>query len=76
MRVPVRASAQRAWCGFASLVLITTLAAGPIDAGRAASDDPASRHVYFTGGVHNDKDCIPASKCIYQRKPDEPTDPL
>jgi hypothetical protein len=43
---------------------------------RAAGDDPASRHVYFTGGVHNDKDCIPVSKCIYQRKPGEPTNPL
>jgi hypothetical protein len=76
MRVPVRTSTQRARRGFASLVLVTTFAVGPIDAVRAASDDPASRHVYFTGGVHNDKDCIPASKCIYQRKPGEPPNPL
>ena len=40
------------------------------------ADDPASRHVYDTGGVHNDLNCVPASKCIYPRKPGEPTDPL
>jgi hypothetical protein len=76
MRIPLRASARRARRGPASLILVATLVAGPLAAVRAADDDPASRHVYFTGGVHNDKDCMPAATCIYQRKPGEPTDPL
>jgi hypothetical protein len=75
MRIPGRTNTQRAQCGFASLILFATFATGPIDRVRAAGDDPASRHIYSTGGVHNDKDCDPASNCLYQRKPGEPTDP-
>lgn len=40
------------------------------------SDAAASRHLYYTGGVHTDAGCTPAQKCIYERKPGEPTDPL
>lgn len=43
---------------------------------KAAQDDPALRHLYFTNGVHNDVGCVPASKCIAERKPGEPGDPL
>ncbi|ROZ76207.1 hypothetical protein [Ramlibacter sp. WS9] len=43
----------------------------------SALDKSASaRHTYYTGGVHNDKNCKPPSKCIYPRKAGEPTDPL
>jgi len=55
------------------IVAAALLASSPFGVARAADDDPASRHVYSTGGVHNDKDCVPASKCIYRRKPGEPT---
>ena len=55
-------------------LLCTGLAA--IAPARAQDGDPASRHVYYTGGVHNDKDCVPESTCIYRRQPSEPTDPL
>lgn len=40
-----------------------------------AQDDPASRHLYYTNGVHNDIGCTPPSKCIAKRKPGEPSDP-
>jgi hypothetical protein len=43
---------------------------------QAAKDDPALRHLYNTGGVHNDVGCIPPQKCVYKRKAGEPTDPL
>jgi hypothetical protein len=49
----------------------------PLAAARAQQgDDPASRHLYNTGGVHNDVGCNPPSKCIYKRAAGEPTDPL
>jgi hypothetical protein len=69
--------------GMRALAVLTTgLAAvwfaSPISGARAQApaDDPASRHLYATGGVHNDVGCIPPSSCIYQRKPSEPTNPL
>ena len=43
---------------------------------KAAQDDPASRHLYATGGVHNNVGCVPPAKCVYTRKAGEPTDPL
>ena len=60
----------------ASLAIVASLAGSSIGIARAADDDPASRHVYSTGGVHNDKDCVPASKCIYSRQKGEPSNPL
>jgi hypothetical protein len=66
--------------GAVSLAMIAAFfAASPVDSARAAegdATDPASRHVYYSGGVHNDKDCTPATKCIYPRQSGEPTDPL
>ncbi|MGE0331153.1 MAG: TVP38/TMEM64 family protein [Ramlibacter sp.] len=45
--------------------------------GSLAADEGASAlHTYYTGGVHNDKGCKPPSRCIYPRKPGEPTQPL
>lgn len=41
----------------------------------APTDDPASRHVYYSRGVHNDYQCDPPSICVEVRKPDEPSDP-
>ena len=80
MRVDVPRVAQRARynskLSFASVAIAAALlAAGPIGVA-CAQDDPASRHVYPSGGVHNDQGCVPASKCLYQRKPGEPTNPL
>src|SRR5258707_9977325 len=59
-----------------SLAIAASLAGSSIGIARAADDDPASRHVYSTGGVHNDKDCVPASKCLYARQKGEPSNPL
>lgn len=42
----------------------------------APVDPAAARHIYYTGGVHNDLGCVPAERCIYPRKPGEPSDPL
>jgi hypothetical protein len=39
------------------------------------SASPASRHYYYTGGVHNSKDCPAPAKCTYPRHYGEPTDP-
>jgi hypothetical protein len=33
-------------------------------------------HTYYTGGVHNDKDCHREGQCVYPRQQGEPTDPL
>ena len=52
------------------------LAPALVIADTANTSDDANRHVYYTGGVHNDKDCTPADKCLYARNPGEPTDPL
>jgi hypothetical protein len=60
----------RAW------IVVAALFAGDASHIARAADDPASRHVYYTGGVHNDKDCSPPSKCIYRRQKGEPTNPL
>ncbi|MBA3487908.1 MAG: hypothetical protein H0T88_12100, partial [Lysobacter sp.] len=62
-------------------ILITTLlmmASGLLSAGSpsAATQTPAQRHIYYTGGVHNDKGCRPPELCIHTRKPGEPTDPV
>ncbi len=63
-------------------VVALSLSAVPIGTARAADDNhkipegPDSRHTYDTGGVHNDKGCVPASKCIYARQPGQPSDPL
>ena len=61
----------------AALALLAGLATGRVDAAEAAvAPTPAQRHVYYTGGVHNDLGCIPLAKCVYPRKAGEPTDPL
>lgn len=67
----------------ASFAVVLTLVAGSasasgrrIDAAAKKSQTPAQRHTYYTGGVHNDEGCVPASRCIYPRKPGEPSDPL
>src|SRR5215204_5252355 len=67
----LRAAAMR-------LIAIGVIAiASPLAAVRAQpADDPASRHLYNTGGVHNDVGCKPPSTCLYKRAPGEPTDPL
>lgn len=39
-------------------------------------DGAAARHVYFTSGVHNDKGCKPPERCVANRQPGEPVDPL
>lgn len=60
---------------FAAVIVVApSLIVLPVGMGHAA-DSPDSLHTYYTGGVHNDKDCIPPRKCIYPRKPGEPTDP-
>jgi len=45
----------------------------------SASDSPGTSpralHTYYTGGVHNDVGCVPASKCVYPRAPGQPTNP-
>jgi hypothetical protein len=84
MRAPIASIRQKAQRHLASSAVIgaagiaALLASGLLGVARAADDTsgPASRHVYFTGGVHNDKDCVPASKCIPKRQQGEPTDPL
>jgi len=40
-------------------------------------DTPEMRqlHTYYTGGVHNEFQCQPESKCSYQRQAGEPSDP-
>jgi hypothetical protein len=67
------------WLVLGALVPVLSLAA-PLVAResrpRPAKDDPASRHLYDTGGVHNDVGCVPPSKCVYKRTAGEPTDPL
>jgi hypothetical protein len=69
----------RALAGPLSLLLGGVLAIAASVAGAsgrpAVAATPAERHVYYTGGVHNDKDCIPLAKCLYPRKAGEPTDP-
>ena len=38
-------------------------------------EDPASRHLYYSRGVHNDYLCVPEERCIARREPGEPSDP-
>lgn len=40
-----------------------------------AQQTPAERHTYYTGGVHNDLGCVPERRCVFPRKPGEPSDP-
>ena len=66
----------------AALAAALALTAGPEIAAASEDDapprrdDPASRHRYYTGGVHNDVGCEPREKCIYERASGEPGDPL
>src|ERR1041385_3515628 len=77
MRDGVGAIAAFAKRSLVSLAIASALlVGGALSAARAADDDPASRHVYPSGGVHNDAGCVPPSTCIYKRKSGEPTDPL
>lgn len=65
-------------CGACSLVLLMLLLCSVFAATaapRGKGQTPAQRHTYYTGGVHNDLGCIPPQRCIYKRKPGEPTDP-
>ena len=34
------------------------------------------RHTYYTGGVHNEKWCLPPFNCTYPRSPGQPSNPL
>lgn len=43
---------------------------------KAKKETPRELHQYFTRGVHNEVDCVPEQKCIAQRLPGEPSDPL
>lgn len=46
-------------------------------AARKVAEDPSERHTYYTGGVHNEKGCLPPDFCSYPRKAGDPTpDPL
>lgn len=58
----------------ASLVLmVSTVQANE---GRNLKDKAAAlRHYYYTGGTHNDKNCTPPKKCVYERTAGEPSDP-
>lgn len=64
------------WIVIPALLMMATGAS--LSAGRpsAATQTPAQRHIYYTGGVHNDKGCKPPELCIHTRKAGEPTDPL
>ncbi len=57
-------------------VLVIIAASASLVIGAARAQTPDSLHTYYTGGVHNDKDCLPPSKCVYPRKPGEPSNPL
>jgi hypothetical protein len=59
----------------ASLVSLALGAAEPLPTSKAKADDPAARHLYYTGGVHNDLGCRPPAKCTYERSPGQPSDP-
>jgi len=70
-------------CTWATALTAITLgvlspAASAADAQPAAvdRDGAAARHVYFTSGVHNDKGCHPAERCVAKRQRGEPVDPL
>jgi hypothetical protein len=45
-----------------AMLAVRAGAADPAPAAAAAQDDPARRHVYYTGGVHNDLGCQPPEK--------------
>ena len=61
---------------FASAASASGREADAARAQRAKAKTPAERHIYYTGGVHNDLGCRPPSRCIHPRKSGEPTDPL
>lgn len=71
---PGRLVRRPAWQALAMAVAVVCWAS----AGESAkhNDDPASRHLYYTGGVHNDIGCQPTEKCTYKREAGQPSDPL
>lgn len=79
MRLLTRAPLQRLATDCLALWLLAACLALPAYAQDVASanDSAASaRHTYYTGGVHNDKGCLPPKNCVYKRAPGEPLDPL
>lgn len=42
--------------------------AAPLPAVPDNSSD-SDRHIYYVGGVHNDKGCAPPRSCVYTREP-------
>ncbi len=75
MTVPYRSSSFHAFVRIAVASLVVW-ACGCASAAEGARETPAERHVYYTGGVHNDLGCLPPERCIHPRKAGEPTDPL
>lgn len=75
-----RSSSRVAWAGagqlFRLLLLSLLFAGAAAQAARPPAQTPAQRHIYYTGGVHNDLGCLPPTRCVYPRKPGEPGDPL
>ena len=74
----LRAAHQRARWLLASCLtaanIVSACAAEGTTVGPADSAASA-RHTYYSGGVHNDKGCLPPQTCIHRRKPGEPSDP-
>jgi len=62
--------------GAVAALLLVSVGAAAARAVPVAAAGAKERHYYATGGVHNDKNCLPPDKCIAQRKPGEPSDPL
>jgi hypothetical protein len=78
-RAPTVRTLFRTWSALATLlsaVALMPVYAADNGVSPGARDDMASRHVYYTGGVHNDKGCTPPATCLHPRKPGEPTDPI
>ncbi|PRC93422.1 hypothetical protein [Solimicrobium silvestre] len=73
MKAPPFFYSARVMASIAAMILVSLFyacaQAEPID------EDAASRHVYATGGVHNEKNCEPPHRCVFPRKPGEPVDP-
>lgn len=74
----LRAAHQRARWLLASCLtaanIVSACAAEGTTVG-AADSAASARHTYYSGGVHNDKGCLPPQTCIHRRKPGEPSDP-
>jgi hypothetical protein len=75
MNIPHRPSSFHAFVRIAVASLVVW-ACGCASAAEGVRETPAARHIYYTGGVHNDVGCLPPERCIYPRKSGEPTDPL